>query len=38
MALTQGEETLRAIRREAADARDALERIELQIERLREKP
>ena len=38
IALTQGEETLRAIRREAAGARDALERIELQIERLREKP
>ena len=38
MALTQGEETLRTIRKEAAGARDALERIELQVERLREKP
>ena len=38
VAATQGEETLRAIRDEAASARDALQRIEAQVERLREKP
>jgi len=35
VAYTEGEETLRAIREEAAGARDALERIEAQVERLR---
>ena len=38
VAFTEGEETLRAIREEAASARDTLQRIEARIERLQEKP
>ena len=38
VAYTEGEETLRAIRDEAAGARDALARIEAQVERLRGRP
>ncbi len=38
VAYTEGEETLRVIREEAAGARDALERIEARVERLRDKP
>ena len=38
VSFTEGEETLRAIREEAADARDALHRIEAQVERLQGKP
>ncbi len=36
VAFTEGEETLRAIREEAAGARNALERIEARVERLRD--
>ena len=38
VSFTEGEDTLRAIRDEAAEAHDALRRIEAQVERLREKP
>ena len=38
VAYTEGEETLRAIREEAAAARDALARLEARVERLRDGP
>ena len=38
VAYTEGEETLRAIREEAAGARDALERIEARVASLRDRP
>ena len=37
VSFTEGEETLRAIREEAEEARDALQRIQAQVERLRER-
>ena len=37
VAFTEGEETLRAIREEAANARDTLQRIEARVERLQER-